>query len=102
MSTIENLDTITQESHEEVICDIDNIEINDETEYFDCNGSDSPKKQEETTKSIGKLVNVRLYFSLYRSCFSHHSSFNITSYNAYIISPLTFKSANPVYCHLIH
>lgn len=54
MSTIENLDTITQESHEEVICDIDNIEINDETEYFDCNGSDSPKKQEETTKSIGK------------------------------------------------
>lgn len=55
MSTIENLDTITQESHEEVICDIDNIEINDETEYFDCNGSDSPKKQEETTKSIGKL-----------------------------------------------
>lgn len=56
MSTIENLDTITQESQDEVTCDIDNIEINDETEYFDCNGSDSPKKQEETTKSIGKLV----------------------------------------------
>lgn len=56
MSTIENLDTITQESQDEVICDIDNIEINDETEYFDCNGSDSPKKQEETTKSIGKLL----------------------------------------------
>lgn len=55
MSTIENLDTNTQESQEEVICDIDNIEINDETEYFDCNGSDSPKKQEETTSNIGKL-----------------------------------------------
>lgn len=54
MSTNENLDTVTQESHEEVICDIDNIEINDETEYFDCNGSDSPNKQEETTQSIGK------------------------------------------------
>ncbi|KAJ6637544.1 E3 ubiquitin-protein ligase HECW2, partial [Pseudolycoriella hygida] len=39
-------------SHEEVICDIDNIEINDETEYFDCNGSDSPKQQEGTTESI--------------------------------------------------
>lgn len=62
MSTNENLDTDTQESHEEVICDIDNIEINDEAVYFDCNGSldqcngsDSPQKQEETTESNGKF-----------------------------------------------
>lgn len=61
MSTIENLDTIdviTQESHEEVICDIDNIEINDETEYFDCNGSDSPKKQEDPTESTGEFYGL--------------------------------------------
>lgn len=64
-TTIENLDT--QESHEEVICDnIDNIEINDETEYFDCNGSDSPSKnQDEVT---ARERNVGKFGSFYSLC----------------------------------